>query len=98
MKKYLILYDISCNKTRNFFVKKLKRYGFYRLQKSVFLGYTNKEKLKKLEVTIEKTFKKSTTDSYIILPVSEYEIKNIKYWGEQINMDLYLGRINVVFI
>ena len=39
------IYDISDDKVRNNIVKIAREYGLYRVQKSVFLGNVNKNKM-----------------------------------------------------
>ncbi len=65
----LIFYDISEDRVRNDVVKLLKRCGFYRLQKSVFVGMTNDRGYKSIELFVKgmKAKEECRHDSVIVV-------------------------------
>lgn len=50
---YWIIYDISENKIRNKIVSICKNYGFFRVQKSSFMGDLSKNKMEMLALEIK---------------------------------------------
>ena len=62
------IYDISDDKVRNNIVKIAREYGLYRVQKSVFLGNVNKNKMDEIILESKKiiNFKE---DSVYIFPM-----------------------------
>lgn len=69
MRRMLIFYDISDDRVRNDMVKLLKRCGFYRLQKSVFLGMTSDRGYKSIELFVKgmKGKEECRNDSVIVM-------------------------------
>jgi len=70
MTKYLITYDIRHNKLRKKISDLLIRYGFERVQYSVFCGMSKLSDLKRLKHFI-KGMNLDEKDSIIILPFSK---------------------------
>ena len=50
------IYDISDDKVRNNIVKIAREYGLYRVQKSVFLGNVNKNKMDEIILESKRRF------------------------------------------
>jgi len=65
-----VSYDISENKNRNDLIKKLRHFGLYRVQKSLFAGNLDLNERMNLLDTIE-VFLSSDRDSVIMLPCCE---------------------------
>ncbi|MDR3223201.1 MAG: CRISPR-associated endonuclease Cas2 [Methanobrevibacter sp.] len=66
----LAVYDISENKSRNTLIKLLRHFGFYRIQKSVFVGNLSLNKRMDLMEDIE-IHLSSDRDSIILFPICE---------------------------
>ncbi|MDR3291961.1 MAG: CRISPR-associated endonuclease Cas2 [Methanobrevibacter sp.] len=66
----LAVYDISENKSRNTLIKLLRHFGFYRIQKSVFVGNLNLNKRMELMEDIE-IHLSSDRDSIMLFPICE---------------------------
>ena len=100
MKTYLILYDITNNKSRNLVVKQLKRAGFYRIQKSVFMGATTTNNLQDLRELFDSLLQKEDAefDTYVILPLNELSLKQIQFFNMKIDLDMITGQKIVIFV
>ncbi len=100
MKTYLILYDISNNKSRNLVVKQLKRSGFYRIQKSVFMGATTQTYLQDLKELFDSLLQKEDAqfDTYLILPLNELNLKQMEIFNLKIDLTLITARKIVIFV
>ena len=94
------MYDISKNKIRNNVIKALKRNGFYRIQKSVFLGGSTADRLKELEKLFDIMLQdeEATNDKYIIVPLDAQKLRKIIMMNIKLDIDLFLGRKPVHFI
>jgi len=102
MKPYLILYDISDDRQRNRIVKEIKKRGLYRIQKSVFFGAAPPEmidELKEIFETFIETDQSGDADSYIIIPLNEYNLRNFEVLSKQLEWDpeFYLAQKIIVF-
>lgn len=86
---YMILYDISSGKVRGQIVKFLKNKGLYRLQKSIFAGKVKKIYIEEIILESSKIISEKT-DSFIVLKIDRDSFKNIKYFGQDINIHKYL--------
>ena len=77
--KYLILiiYDISDNKVRNNIVRIAREYGLYRVQKSVFFGNINNNKMDEIILESKKVIN-FQADSVYIFPMCEKDFKKAK--------------------
>lgn len=75
------IYDITENKTRNKIIKICKEAGLYRVQKSVFLGDIEKNRLDELSLQSEKLINKNT-DSVYIFPMCEQDFKKVILLGQ----------------
>ena len=68
------IYDITDNKIRNNIVKIAQEYGLYRVQKSVFFGKVNKNKLDEIILESKKIIN-FEEDSVYIFPMCEKDFK-----------------------
>ena len=94
------MYDISNDKLRNKVIKSLKKNGLYRIQKSVFIGSSNPKAIADLENMFEKYIEKKEgeEDKYIIIPLDDRVLNNIKLFNIKTDLDLYLGKKIVYFV
>ena len=102
MRPYLILYDISDTRQRNRIVKEIKKRGLYRIQKSVFLGAAPPgmiEELQEIFRSFIESEESGTADSYIIIPLDDYNLSRLQVWSKtgQFDLDLYLAQKIIVF-
>lgn len=64
---YWLIYDISENKIRSKIASKCKNYGFFRVQKSSFMGDLSRNKMEMLALEI-KELKMGEQDCVFIIP------------------------------
>lgn len=85
---YIISYDIASDKKRRHIFNFLRDKGFYRIQKSVFLGEFY---LEEIQLFIEKlkTFISKEEDSIFCIPFSQEEYKKITSIGNNIDYNFY---------
>lgn len=81
------IYDIAKNKTRNKIIKICKEAGLYRVQKSVFLGDIETNRLDELSLQSEKIINKDT-DSVYIFPMCEQDFKKVILQGQAFDKNL----------
>ncbi len=100
MKTYIIMYDITDNKSRKTVVKQLKRAGFYRIQKSVFMGSTTYVYLRDLRELFDALLQKEEAefDSYVILPLNELNLKRMEVLNLKVDLELITAQKNVIFV
>ncbi|GIV28186.1 MAG: hypothetical protein KatS3mg027_2000 [Bacteroidia bacterium] len=80
MKRILVFYDISEDRVRNEMVKVLKRCGFYRIQKSVFMGCTNEEGMNRIEgfVKYMRSKEECRMDSVIVMHLDDRILQSMR--------------------
>ncbi|MBF4806412.1 MAG: CRISPR-associated endonuclease Cas2 [Pseudoleptotrichia goodfellowii] len=91
------IYDITDNKIRNNIVKTAKEYGLYRVQKSVFLGNVNKNKLDEIILESKKIINEKE-DSVYIFPMCEKDFKKSVLLGISFDKDFVLGELPALFL
>ncbi len=91
-----VIYDITDNKTRNRVIKVCKRYGLYRVQKSVFLGDVNPNELDSLSLEAEKEIDPEV-DSVYIFPMCSSCFGKIKLKGQAFDKELVSDEILTKF-
>lgn len=85
---YIISYDIASNKKRRHIFNFLRDKGFYRIQKSVFLGEFYLDELQLLTEKL-KTFISKEEDSIFCIPFTQEEYKKIASIGNNIDYNFY---------
>ncbi len=90
-----VIYDIesssSGDKRRRKIIKEIERFGLYRVQKSVFLGNLEKNRLDELVLFSEELIKKDT-DSVYLFPMCKQDFDAVKIVGKGFDKDLVSGR------
>ncbi len=81
MDYYLICYDISGDKARNTIAKRLRKMGFRRLQKSVFVGKIKAKKATLLAAELLQ-FINHNMDRLSILPISKDILPKMESLGQ----------------
>lgn len=96
---YFVMYDIENNRVRTKIAKYLEEKGLRRIQKSIFLGQTNRREYHVIRTAltdIQESYENH--DSIFIVPMPEDYLKSMYMIGEQVDFALTLHRSNTVFI
>ena len=95
---FFVMYDIEDHKIRHQIAKYLIRKGCIRVQKSIFLAQTHRERFQEIYNTIKEVQEiYDNNDSVFLIPVSVDEIRAMKIIGQQIDLDLILENRNTLF-
>jgi CRISPR-associated endonuclease Cas2 len=95
---YFIMYDIENNKVRTHIAKYLKKEGCVRVQKSIFLASTERERFNEIYTTIKEVQEfYDNNDSVFFVPVSVDHLRSMKIIGHSIDYDLIIGNTNTLF-
>jgi len=96
----IVFYDIEHSKTRTKVAKKLKQYGLVRIQLSVFAGPYEKVSFDKLWQKITDQIKRNyaANDKFYYLTVSKNQFKNLKMFGEIMDLDYICGTKHTIII
>ncbi len=81
------IYDISDDKIRNKVIRFCKNAGLYRVQKSVFLGNVERNRIDELHLQCENVIDEST-DSLYIFQMCQEDFKKVKTAGNAFDKDL----------
>jgi CRISPR-associated protein Cas2 len=92
-----IIYDITIDKSRTKIAKRCKEAGLYRVQKSVFLGAIDRNRLDELSMEIEDLIDEDT-DSVYIFPLCQADFKKVQTLGQAFDEDLVTDEIRVLFL
>ncbi|MBI3891370.1 MAG: CRISPR-associated endonuclease Cas2 [Candidatus Wallbacteria bacterium] len=92
-----VVYDVTSDRVRKKVADLCKRYGLYRVQKSVFLGKLEKSRLDELALSSEKLIDE-TTDSVYMFPLCESDFKRVKLLGHEFDRELVQDRIRAVVV
>ena len=96
---YFVMYDIENNRVRTKIAKYLEEKGLRRVQKSIFLGQTNRREyhvIRTALTAIQESYE--NRDSIFMVPMPEDYLKSMYMIGEQVDFALTLHRSNTVFI
>ncbi|MEE4358331.1 MAG: CRISPR-associated endonuclease Cas2 [Desulfococcaceae bacterium] len=91
-----LIYDISNDKIRNRVAKRCKEAGLYRVQKSVFLGDVEKNRLDELHLECGEMIEEKT-DSLYVFPMCEEDFKKVKTAGNAFDRELVSDEILSMF-
>lgn len=91
-----LIYDISNDKVRNRVVKLCKNAGLYRVQKSVFLGDVENNRLDELYLECAEIIDKSS-DSLYVFPMCKDDFQKVKTAGNAFDRDLVSDEILAMF-
>lgn len=92
-----IIYDIAEDKPRSRIAKLCKEAGLYRVQKSVFLGSINRNRLDELRIQIGQWMEEST-DSVYIFPMCEPDFKKVMLMGQAFDKKLVTDEVRALFL
>lgn len=95
-----VVYDIESSpegdKRRRKIIQTVEKMGLYRVQKSVFAGNINKNKLDELFVFSDNLIDKAS-DSVYIFPMCESDFKAVKIIGQGFDKDLVADKKKELF-
>ena len=91
-----LIYDITDDRKRRELIRIAQKYGLYRVQKSVFLGNIEKEKLDKVIVESKKVIDLKE-DSVYIFPVCDADYKKATLLGLSFEEDIVRDEKRVLF-
>lgn len=92
-----VIYDITNNKVRGKVAKLSKEAGLYRVQKSVFLGTIERNRLDELRMQIEDLMDEET-DSVYIFPMCEPDFKKVMLLGQAFDRKLVTDDVLALFL
>jgi CRISPR-associated protein Cas2 len=88
---YLVIYDIQDNRIRTHLFNYLKERGLYHLQKSVFLGRSDRGAYQRIyEATRRIESKLAETDSIVFMPIAENELRKFRIVGRDVEVSAAL--------
>lgn len=95
---FFVMYDIEDHKVRHQIAKYLIKKGCIRVQKSIFIAHTQRERFDEIYKTIKEVQEiYENNDSVFFVPVSVDEIRAMKIVGQNIDFDLILDNRNTLF-
>lgn len=92
-----VVYDITNDKVRGKVAKLSKEAGLYRVQKSVFLGAIERNRLDELRMQIEDLMNEET-DSVYIFPMCEPDFKKVMLLGQAFDRKLVTDEVLALFL
>lgn len=92
-----IIYDIGSDKARRKVVKLLKVAGLYRVQKSVFLGTVERNRMDELQLHIEELIKPEK-DSVYLFPLCDSDFKKVITLGQAFDEKLVTDEVKALFV
>ncbi len=96
-----VIYDISDNKIRKKISDKCLNYGLYRIQKSVFAGSLNNNRIDELRVFCENILKNKNSnenDKIYIIPVCKKCFGSLICVGNEFDKDLITDNKNTLVL
>lgn len=96
---YFVMYDIENDRVRTKIAKYLEEKGLRRVQKSIFLGQTNRKEYQVIRTALTEIQESyNNRDSIFIVPMPEDYLKSMYIIGQEVDFSLTLHRTNTVFI
>lgn len=96
-----VLYDIVStpegNRRRQKIIKQIQKFGLMRVQKSVFCGELNTNRLDEL-IIFSKNLIEETVDSVYIFPICEKDYNSVVLLGKGFDKDLVANRKRELFL
>lgn len=95
---FFVMYDIESNKVRVNIAKYLLKMGCTRIQKSIFLADTSREKYDKIRNDLtEVQAMYENNDSILVVPISTDYLKSMRIIGKQIDVDIIMKNLSTLF-
>ena len=92
-----VIYDITEDRPRGKIAKLCKEAGLYRVQKSVFLGSIERNRLDELDMQIEEQMDEET-DSVYIFPMCQPDFKKVILKGQAFDRKLVTDEIRAMLL
>jgi CRISPR-associated protein Cas2 len=92
-----ILYDIVADRPRTKVARRCKEAGLYRVQKSVFLGTIDRNRLDELRLQIE-DLTDEDVDSVYIFPMCESDFRKVMLLGQAFDKKLVTDEVRALFV
>ena len=87
-----VVYDITADKTSTRIAKRCLDYGLYRVQKSVFLGDIDSNRVEEI-LLFSKELMDATTDSVYIFPMCREDFDKVRIAGQGFDSELVADEI-----
>jgi len=91
-----IIYDIVVDKSRSKVAKLCREAGLYRVQKSVFLGTIEPNRLDELTIQFEDLINEKT-DSIYVFPLCQADFKKVQTLGQAFDKKLVTDEVKALF-
>jgi CRISPR-associated protein Cas2 len=91
-----IIYDIVVDKSRSKVAKLCREAGLYRVQKSVFLGTIEPNRLDELTIQFEDLINEKT-DSIYVFPLCQADFKKVQTLGQAFDNKLVTDEVKALF-
>jgi CRISPR-associated protein Cas2 len=92
-----IIYDVTIDKARGRIAKLCKEAGLYRVQKSVFLGTIERNRLDELTLQFEELIDEQT-DSVYVFPLCQADFKKVQTLGQAFDEKLVTDEVKALFL
>jgi len=92
-----VIYDIRIDRSRGKIAKLCKEAGLYRVQKSVFLGSIERNRLDELDMQID-DYVDEDTDSVYIFPMCQPDFKKVILKGQAFDRKLVTDEIRALLL
>jgi len=92
-----VIYDITEDRPRAKIAKLCKEAGLYRVQKSVFLGSIERNRLDELDMRIEDHMDE-VTDSVYIFPMCKPDFKKVITKGQAFDRELVTDEVRALLL
>lgn len=92
-----VIYDITVNKIRTKMAKIILDAGLYRVQKSVFLGTIERNRLDELKMQLEDLIDEEL-DSVYIFPLCQEDFKKVILLGQAFDKKLVTDEVKSLFL
>lgn len=95
---FIVMYDIENDKVRNQVSKYLIKKGCVRIQKSIFLAETERNKYQEIHKTLKEVQEVyDNNDSILFVPISVDELRAMKMIGQQLDIDFIMNNRSTLF-
>jgi CRISPR-associated protein Cas2 len=92
-----VIYDIVEDRPRTKIAKRCKEAGLYRVQKSVFLGTIERNRLDELRLQIEDLMDEAG-DSVYIFPLCEQDFRKVILMGQAFDKRMVTDEVRALFL
>jgi CRISPR-associated protein Cas2 len=92
-----VIYDILADKSRTKVAKLCKEAGLYRVQKSVFLGTIERNRLDELILQVEVLIDQNT-DKLYAFPMCQPDFKKVMLLGQAFDRALVTDEVRALFL